>query len=186
MSMALKYNMKKRMAKGGHVKGVHAPMDSRIIHAEPGTSEAGNEVRWAKAHRHSGDEKSARAAEKAAKGHHAETLSELKTMPRPHGEYAEGGMIGDDDDDLVMSIMKKRYASGGEVSNDTGDGMDADAMENQFDYLVEHGDEQGDADYTGADSGDEVGNESLDKDDDDLVGSIMKSRKKKDKMPSPA
>ncbi len=117
---------------------------------------------------------------------HAQVLSEIKSGPRPHGEYAKGGSVGHDDDDLVMTIMKKRYASGGEVSDDTGDGQEVDKMENQFDYLVSHGDEQGDADYTGANSGDEVGNEALDEEDSDVVSQIMKSRKKKDRLPSPA
>jgi hypothetical protein len=40
--------------------------------------------------------------------------------------------------------------------------------------------------YTGANSGDEVGDEQEDEDEHDMVSRIMKSRLKKDRMPHPA
>ncbi len=97
--------------------------------------------------------------------------------------YAHGGDVAKDDDDLVMTIMKKRYSKGGQVSNDVGEGQDVDKMANQFDDLVL--DDDLSADYTGENSGDEIGNEQEDDDRKDVVSQIMKSRKKKDRLPNP-
>ncbi len=86
--------------------------------------------------------------------------------------------------DMVGKIMRKRFSKGGRVANDVGDGASADLKENQFDDLVL--DDDLDSSYTGEDSGDELGNEQEDEDRRDIVSAIMKSRKKKDRMPSPA
>ncbi len=150
-----------------HEKGVHEP----IMRSDPGTSIAGAH------HGKYGNN------QETSKRIHKEKLDEMRSMPRPHGEYAEGGEVGKDDDDLVMTIMKKRYSKGGQVSNDVGEGQDVDKMANQFDDLVL--DDDLSADYTGENSGDEIGNEQEDDDRKDVVSQIMKSRKKKDRLPNP-
>lgn len=97
-------------------------------------------------------------------------------------EAAEGHAHGGD---IIDHVMRKRMMSrGGQVANDVGTGAEADMEPNQFDDLVlrdgleEH--------YTGANSGDEIGNAQEDADRRDIVAMIMKSRKKKDRLPVPA
>lgn len=89
-------------------------------------------------------------------------------------EHADGGMVGD--------IMAKRYSHGGQVANKTG--FNADFHEDQFDDLVLRDDLE--SEYTGANSGDELGNAQKDEDERDLVSMIMRSRHKKDRLPRPA
>lgn len=93
------------------------------------------------------------------------------------GMMAKGGeMMGDDD--LVMRIMKKRYAHGGVVE------PVADFEPNDFDEMdLEPAEEFSE---TGANSGDEIGDKAEDEDRKDIVSKIMKSRKKKDHLPRPA
>jgi hypothetical protein len=98
------------------------------------------------------------------------------------GAYAHGGMM--DDDDLVMRIMKKRYSKGGMVANDTP--ITADFEKNDFDMLALDGEDFAPADETGANSGDELGDDREDEDRHDIVSRIMKSRAKKDRLPRPA
>lgn len=93
--------------------------------------------------------------------------------------HAEGGQISDDD--LVMRIMKKKYSHGGQVANDTGTGQEADKLPNQFDDLVLRDDME--FSYTGANSGDELGNAGENERREDIVSRIMNSQKKKDKNP---
>lgn len=94
---------------------------------------------------------------------------------------AEGGEVKEDDgsEGIVDRIMK-RFAKGGDVGEPV-----ADFEKNDFDYL-DQADPGADADDTGASSGDEIGDEQEDEDRDDVVGRIMKSRAKKDRMPRPA
>lgn len=101
---------------------------------------------------------------------------------------AEGGFVHDEEasgyeDDMISSIMKKRkgYSEGGRVANDTD--MEADFEPNEFDDLAKRDDLE--QHYTGANSGDELGNAQEDEDERDLVSMIMKSRRKKDRMPHP-
>ncbi len=208
MSLAVAYGMKKKMAKGGmahsadcpgcemcyakggDVKGVHKPLESL---GEPGTSKAGFENEranfrsgMAKQFQRGAYHQMADEHHEAAKSEHHKVLGEMKEMSKhDRTNLAEGGEVGRDDDDLVMSIMKKRYAEGGEVSNDVGEGQDVDAMPNQFDDMVLDSDQMHDADYTGENSGDEIGDEQEDEDQRDVVAQIMKSRKKKDHLPNP-
>lgn len=79
--------------------------------------------------------------------------------------YAEGG--------LVDRIMRKRS------------GPKADEMPADFDFMDQVPPEH-DADYTGKNSGDELGNEQLADDERDIVIRIMRSRAMKDKNPRPA
>jgi hypothetical protein len=113
----------------------------------------------------------------------------------PQGTWmADGGFIGshqseDHEKDMVGQIMRqkqKMYSKGGQVANDTGTGQDADKMPNQFDDLVLRNDDMEDADYTGANSGDEIDNPGENDRRRDIVSKIMASRKKKDKLPRPA
>ncbi len=84
---------------------------------------------------------------------------------------AEGGEV---EGDVVERAMKKRK---GEPTADFEDNdFEAEGPEDVPD----------DADYTGANSGDELGNEALDKEDEDVVSRAMRSRKKSDRNPRPA
>ncbi len=173
------------LAEGGDVKGVHEQITSGNFSDEGGVSHAGQLTRGAHRDKHKPMSKDYNSMKKsAARQLHEDKLHELKSMKKPD-LYAEGGSVDHDNDDLVMSIMKKRYAEGGEVSNDTGDGQAADEMENQFDDMVLDSDQMHDADYTGENSGDEIGDEQEDEDQRDVVAQIMKSRKKKDHLPNP-
>lgn len=89
-------------------------------------------------------------------------------------EFGEGDRIG--------RIMEKRYSKGGMVANETPPVVDSEP--NEFDDLVLRDDLE--SSYTGANSGDEVGNAALDEDDNDMIVRIMRSRSKKDSMPRPA
>lgn len=107
------------------------------------------------------------------------------------GPFAHGGEVDqedidmaemeDMDDDMIEAIMRKRYSKGGKVANDTPPMVDSEKAD--YDDLALRDDLE--FDYTGENSGDELGNEKLDEDDRDLVAAIMKSRKKKDKLPHP-
>ncbi len=110
------------------------------------------------------------------------------------GGMADGGFIGsyqDDEDDMDMidHIMKQRsheYSEGGKVANQEHGPEDndmADFSRNEFDDLVL--DDDLDSSYSGANSGDEIGDRQEDEDRDDMVGMIMKNRRMKDRMPIP-
>lgn len=83
------------------------------------------------------------------------------------GSYAEGG-------DVVDRIMRKRKGE-----------PEADFKPNGFD-VMDQIEVHDDANYTGANSGDMLGNEKMDENDRDLISRIMRSRAKKDSMPRPA
>lgn len=88
----------------------------------------------------------------------------------------------DQDDDMVMRIMRKRYAAGGnvgEIANDTP--PIADSMPADYDDLVLDDNLDGKDD-----SSNEHGDEAEDHDRKDIVAKVMKSRAKKDKNPRPA
>jgi hypothetical protein len=90
-----------------------------------------------------------------------------------------------EEEDMVSRIMKQReehYSEGGQVANDSDPIADSEPAE--FDYLVNNDDL--DSHYTGANSGDEIGNQTLDDEMHDIVSRIMRSRAKRDRMPVPA
>jgi hypothetical protein len=95
------------------------------------------------------------------------------------------------EDDMVGRIMKMRqqmFSKGGQVANQEHGENDNDLAgfkPNEFDDLVLRDDDLEGADYTGANSGDELGNARLDHDDSDIVARVMKSRAKKDRLPNP-
>ncbi len=113
------------------------------------------------------------------------------------GKMAEGGEVGEmdapdedpkenesaehEDEDMIGRIMKRRkMAHGGKVEEPEADFESAD-----FDELDKEPAPH-DADYTGANSGDEIGNGEIDENDHDLISRIMRSRAKRDRMPRPA
>lgn len=95
--------------------------------------------------------------------------------------------MADEEDDMVSRIMKRRMMSeGGRVANEDhgpNDNRLAEFSPNEFDDLSMRDDL--DSSYTGANSGDEIGDEQEDEDKHDIVSRIMKSRKMNDKMPIP-
>lgn len=111
-----------------------------------------------------------------------EMMSGYSDMPQEHEVANKAAEKADDD--LVMRIMRKRYSEGGQVANDVGTGQEADKMPNQFDDLVL--DDSLESSYDGDNAGDHLGNAQKDEDEKDIVGRIMSSRKKKDRMPNPA
>lgn len=116
--------------------GVHAASYSHGN--DRGASQAGEAVR-------SGEYRKAERMA-AAKEHHKEKLSELKSMKGPHGNYADGGVVD-------CPHCGNSFSHGGQVANDTGEGQNADELPNQFDYLVSNDDLN--FHYTGESSGDE-------------------------------
>jgi hypothetical protein len=116
-----------------------------------------------------------------AKDEHNRTLGELKSMKAPNLKgLADGGEVSDQDDDLVMKIMHKRYSKGGEVANDVEQDS-ADHDPDQFDDEVL--DDDLSLHDTEANSGDDLGDAEQDDDRNDIVAKIMKSQSKKDKLP---
>ena len=115
-----------------------------------------------------------------------------------HGESFEGnpGDKHDEyqseahDEDMVGHIMKQRqqhFSKGGEVANeDHGHNDDklAGFSPNEFDDLSLRDDLE--ESETAKNSGDEDGDAREDKDRNDIISQIMKSRKKKDRLPNPA
>ncbi len=77
---------------------------------------------------------------------------------------------------------KIKMSEGGMIANDTD--FSADKEDAEYDDLVKR--DELEFSYDGENSGDEEGNEQVEEDEKDVVSQIMKSRKKKDKMPRPA
>lgn len=94
----------------------------------------------------------------------------------PMGAYAEGGEI--DDLDMVGHIMKKRqmcYSEGGKVANDDHINDKPGFAQDTFDVLPMEDDLE--SSYTGANSGDELGDSDLDHPGDDVVSRMMRARR---------
>lgn len=154
-----------------------------------GISEAGNSVRAARDNmiygRGRDNHKAAKRMMESAKDKHRETLEEMRSMKKPN-LYAEGGDVDEEHDehDMVSRIMKQRsnhYSEGGRVANE--DHIEADFEPNEFDDLAK--DDHLEFHDTGANSGDELGDEQEDEDRHDIVSRIMKSRRKMDRLPHP-
>ena len=115
----------------------------------------------------------------------------------PHSHHAQGGDIhhskhmahgGEshhDHEDVVGHILKKlpHYSKGGRIAND--DHHLAGLQPNEFDDLALRDDLE-DTHNTNKDDGDFLGNAREDHDRHDVVAHILKSLKKKDRMPHPA
>jgi hypothetical protein len=106
--------------------------------------------------------------------------AERRRIESESGGMAHGGFIGSHqseahEEDMVGRIMKKRehmYSKGGRVANDTP--ITAGFQSNDFDDLAHRDDLE--FSYTGANSGDELGNKQEDEDRHDIVARIMKKR----------
>lgn len=132
MSLAMKYAMKKRMARGGKAsdesfeKGVHHPKREGY-----GRSEAGNLAR--------SDENS------GAKGEHYRVLGELRSMKSPLSDpkaYASGGEVACNDHGLQMCEMchgGKMMADGGVAEPSDKMKQLADSVKNAFNSAVGSG-----------------------------------------------
>lgn len=147
-----------------------------------------------------------------AKEQHKKTLHEMHSMKKPN-LMAEGGdvrdehdmemlnQMGDEDEGagdmdsihpMIQKIMMGRmkgYSEGGKVANEeSGESTDeptfAKESGNEFDDLAL--DDDLEEHYTGANSGDEMGDEQENHDEHDIVMRVLKSRAKKDRMPRPA
>lgn len=94
------------------------------------------------------------------------------------GRMAEGGEVKDDGSDGIVDRIMQRFSKGGQVANETA--PVADFEPNEFDELVKDGDEE----TSYVDDG--SGSEAVAEDDKDLIGRIMRSRGKKDRLPRPA
>lgn len=201
MSMAVKYGLMKRaqkskaceehgmpdcemchggmMAEGGEVDdsdsmtpgGTHRDLSEFHNGRNLGMSAAGAHVRGAAMAKKAGQHRAEASRIDSAKNLHREALDKLKSAKRPH-LYAEGGEV--DDSDIVDRIMNSRK----------GEPV-ADFENNDFDYMDETS-PGAEGDYTGTNSGDEIGNAQEDEDQRDIVARIMRSRAKKDRMPRPA
>jgi hypothetical protein len=106
--------------------------------------------------------------------------------PEHETMYAHDVENQDDHEDMVGRIMSRRsnmrhYSRGGRVANDTP--VTADFEKNDFDDLAK--DDDLESSYTGANSGDEIGDDQEDEDRHDIVSRIMKSRRKTDRLPHP-
>ncbi len=202
MSMAVKYGMKKRMAKGGDVKshkgqgddsgtpgGVHADVSRKEwgSGARQGTSLAGEHTRGASRAKEAGQNRAHASRSESAKNLHKEALSKLKSDKGDRTNLAEGGEVeADDPAKKAADSMRKafHFADGGMVDRIMGKrkgGETADEQPAEYDPMeLEPAPE---ADYPGSN---EHGNEALDENDQDLISRIMRSRAKRDSMPRPA
>lgn len=126
-----------------------------------------------------------RKAKKMAEGGFVEeeTASGMEPMPMEHEVH--NMMAEEEDNDMLDKIMAQRYSKGGMVANGGMDDLDqmADGKPNNFDDLSMRDELEGG--YTGANSGDMLGNAQEDMDREDIISKIMKSRAKKDRLPNP-
>ncbi len=164
-------------SKDRDVKGVHTGK----YNPKGGKSEAGIDNERSKGKDYGTNRVYSPEQRKAdAKRKHYQVLSELKKgRKRNRQNLAEGGEVYDEpSDDIVDVILMSR---GGQVANDTD--MYADMQPNEFDDLVLRDDLE--FIYDGENSGDNLGNEQKEEDERDVVNQVMKSRRKKDRLPNP-
>ena len=193
MSLMTAYATKRRskkMAEGGSVDSWTKREDNEEgVHrttAKPGESMMGAAVRQ-------GDPERAKriAIDKIKEQRHIGDRAKKELM-------AEGGMTHEthqsaaDELDMVGRVLAKhaaRYSEGGRVANaNVGEsasmpGMRAKDDPNEFDDLALRDDLE--SDYTGTNSGDELGNSQEDSDEADIIARIMRSKKKRDTMAVP-
>lgn len=147
--------MAKRMAGGGELKGVHVASGSA---QKEGVGHMGHPSRQTEYSRagHATREHAKYGGEhnlRRAKFQHEKVLEELRSMKGPHGNYSEGGRVANEDE------------------------ITAGFEPNEFDDL--HLRDDLDFEYTGANSGDELGDEGEDERRRDIVSRIMRSRAKR-------
>lgn len=115
-----------------------------------------------------------------AEGGMVDEEAEYDPVETPHSVDNESAET--EDDDMVSRIMRQKYSKGGMVANE--DKITAGFEPNEFDDLALRDDLE--SSYTGANSGDELGNDQEDEDRRDIVSRIMRSRAKRDRLPRPA
>jgi len=191
-ALAIAYSMKKKAkkyAKGGFI-GSHQSAGKPEVHGDFPDKDHYKEENASGFVAHEGNDVK----------HDGPAIEEDDRLLNQHGEYeegpqgvwmAEGGQITDNKQsdahmmDMVGRIMKQRqhmYSEGGRVAN--SDLPLADEMPAEYDDL--HLRDDLSFSETGVNSGDHLGNTREDHDRADIVARIMKSRSKKDRMPSPA
>lgn len=197
MSMAIQYSMQKRakkMAKGGAMCE-HGKSMCEMCHGGKmaeggmvGEEEASGYLQMPKEHERK-DHAAMMEDDRMLDQHGTEEVGamgmEEDNEPQHERMVSHPLENQDDHEDMVGRIMRQRtkhFSKGGQVANDTP--ITADFEKNQFDDLVK--DDDLEQHYTGANSGDEIGDEQEDEDRRDIVARIMKSRRKKDRMPVPA
>lgn len=182
-ALAIAYSMKrKKKASGGTVESG----DSEMNYAEGGKVSSNKSrqnfekgVHESASDDMSSDKGTSMAGHAARKGHqwsnqeHRRVLDEMKKMPNPQLK-AEGGEV-DPTTEVTCPHCAKSFSHGGQVAN--SDEPVADFMPNEFDDL--HLRDDLDSSYTGANSGDELGNEQEDEDRKDLVSRAMIKRRAK-------
>lgn len=173
-SLALAYRMKKKKCHGGEMaEGGETAMHEDEL-----------EKGMKKAFKSPGYAEGGFVKEEKESGYEPMPCENCGHMSSHAVENQSVGMEEEMDDDMIGHIMKKlkHYSEGGKVSNEDEPVVDSEEAEyddlEKDDDLKEH--------YTGKNSGDEIGDEQEDEDQRDTVSQIMKSRKKKDKMPRPA
>lgn len=142
---AKKFKAGAGFSKGGDVKGVHRVQPSK------GRSLAGELVRGAR----QGTKEKHQQLNELAKTLHEQKLDELKEDKGDRRNLAHGGEV-DPMQEVTCPHCAKTFSHGGEVANDTEEGVAADELPNEFDDLVLDGDEEMEG-YTGKNSGDLVG-----------------------------
>lgn len=180
MSLAIAYAMKKKkkchggeMAHGGDVE-----MDMVEENPQPVMSPMAKGMK--KAFHAPGYAEGGEVEEEMKSGHEPMPCEKCGHVAK-HAVENQG--MGEEED-MIGRIMKKRqmFSKGGQVANE--DEPMADSEPAEYDDLVK---EDGlEFHETGENSGDEIGDDEEDEDRKDVVSRIMKSRKKKDKMPRPA
>lgn len=104
------------------------------------------------------------------KGHQSSCSKDCNDPCKVHmgSEYDEDAL------DIIGQVLAKRMSRGGMVANKQGPGVDE--LPNEFDDLALRDDLE--SSYTGANSGDELGNEGEDERRADMVMRAMLKRKK--------
>lgn len=114
---------------------------------------------------------------------HQDQTGGTKFHIAPSDKEVRLGVMMDSPADRIMNARK--MSKGGMIANGGDDDLDqmADGKPNNFDDLALRDDDMEDAEYTGANSGDELGNAKEDHDRSDMVSRIMASRRLKDRLP---
>jgi hypothetical protein len=194
MSFPIAYGTKKKskMAKGGEMKQeMHQCPGKGCGHDSHGDSAPKDKKERAMAAFKG--KKMAEGGMMTDDGYQSKTKPEVDggLMPAAHLEAEESNdlpaAVNDDNAlDMVGRIIARAYSQGGKVANaDQGESASvpdrmAKSDPNEFDDLALRDDL--DSSYSGADSGDELGNGREDSDEADIISRIMRSRKKTDRM----
>ena len=184
-SLAIAYAMKRKakkheMAHGGEMCAEGGDVDLDMV--EESAKQAMSPIA-------KGMKKAFKSPGYAEGGEVEEKASGYEPMPHPcencgHVSHPVENQGMGEEEDMIGRIMKKRkgYSEGGRVANDSDPIADSEPAE--YDDLVK--DDDLEFHETAENSGDEIGDEQEDEDRKDIVSRVMKSRKKKDKMPHPA